>query len=166
MLTLAEFDSAKFYFGTLCGRKHILDFCDRSLRYLKMTGEKDLNTLFQSMQPKLIDEEYVFCSVPIEQLATLNVTAICQFREVEGMTLILTKHQAEKAQLSYELVWRMITLLVHSSLEAVGFLAAITNKLAEQSISANAVSAYYHDYLFVPANKAEQAMHILKEMSK
>lgn len=131
-----------------------------------MTGEKQLNTLVQSMKPKPAEEEYVFCLIPIQQVATLNVTPICQFREVEGMTLILTKQQAEEANLNYEFIWRMITLLVHSSLEAVGFLAAVTNKLAEESISVNAVSAYYHDYLFVPANKAEQAMHILTSMSK
>lgn len=131
-----------------------------------MTGEKNLNALVQSMKPKLIEEEYVFCSVPVKQVATLNVDPVCQFRELEGMTLILTKQQAEKANLDYEFVCRMITLLVHSSLEAVGFLATITNKLAENDISVNAVSAYYHDHLFVPANKAEQAMYILTEMSK
>lgn len=131
-----------------------------------MTGEKDLNTLVQSMQPKLIEEEYIFCSVPIEQVAALNVTPICQFREVEGMTLILTKQEAEEANLNNEFVWRMITVLVHSSLEAVGFLAAVTNKLADEDISVNAVSAYYHDHLFIPANKAEKAMHILTSMSK
>ncbi len=131
-----------------------------------MSGETNLTVLLQSMNPKLDKKEYVFCSVPIEQVATLNVNPICQFRELEGMTLILTIQQAEKANLNYELVWRMITLLVHSSLEAVGFLATITNKLAEKGISVNAVSAYYHDYLFVPANKAEQAMHILTSMSK
>lgn len=131
-----------------------------------MSGEKELYTLVQSMKPKLIEEEYIFCSVPIEEVAALNVTPICQFREIEGMTLILTRQQAEEANLNYEFVWRMITLLVHSSLEAVGFLAAITNKLAEKDISVNTVSAYYHDHLFVPAIKAEEAMHILMDMSK
>jgi len=131
-----------------------------------MSGELNLTTLLQSMKPKLDEEEYVFVSVTTEQLATLNLAPICQFREVEGITLIITKQQAEEAKLDYEFVSRMITLLVHSSLEAVGFLATITKKLAENDISVNAVSAYYHDHLFVPANKAEQAMHVLMEMSK
>lgn len=131
-----------------------------------MTGEKNLNALVKSMKPKLIEEEYVFCSVPVEQVVTLNVNPICQFQELEGTTLILTRQQAKKANLNYEFVCRLITLSVYSSLEAVGFLAVITNKLAENDISVNAVSAYYHDYLFVPANKAEQVMHILTEMSK
>jgi uncharacterized protein len=131
-----------------------------------MAGEQKLSVLLQSMKPKLIEEEYVFCSVSVEQVATLNVTPVCQFRELEGITLIITKQQAEQANLNYEFVCRMITLFVHSSLEAVGFLAAITNKLAENEISVNAVSAYYHDHLFVPANKAEQVMQILTDMIK
>ena len=131
-----------------------------------MAGKKKLTALVQSMEPKLSEENYVFCSVPVEQLATLNVTPVCQFREVEGMTLIITKQQAEQANINYEFVYRMITLFVHSSLEAVRFLAAITNKLAEKEISVNAVSAYYHDHLFIPINKAEEAMQILTEMIK
>jgi hypothetical protein len=60
----------------------------------------------------------------------------------------------------------MITLTVQSSLEAVGFLAAITTKLATHGISVNAISAYYHDHLFVPADKAEIAMRLLQEFSE
>lgn len=131
-----------------------------------MNGETNLNTLLQSMNPKLDEEEYIFCSIDLEQYATLNVNPICQFREIEGLTLILTKSQAEEVKINYNSVFKMITLLVHSSLEAVGFLAAITSKLAENDISVNAVSAYYHDHLFVPANKAEQAMHVLMEISE
>ncbi|WP_009632657.1 ACT domain-containing protein [Synechocystis sp. PCC 7509] len=131
-----------------------------------MIGELNLTTLLRSMKPKLFEEDYVFCSVPTERVATLNLIPVCQFRESEGMTLIITKQQAEEVNLDYEFVCQMITLSVHSSLEAVGFLAAITNKLAENEISVNAVSAYYHDHLFVPANKAEKVMQILTDMSK
>ena len=60
----------------------------------------------------------------------------------------------------------MITLTVHSSLEAIGFLAAITGRLAEAGISVNAVSAFYHDHLFVPEHRAEEALHHLQNVSK
>jgi hypothetical protein len=46
----------------------------------------------------------------------------------------------------------------------VGFLAAITARLAQAGISLNAVSAYYHDHLFVPWENRERAMQILKEL--
>ena len=56
---------------------------------------------------------------------------------------------------------KMISLSVHSSLTAVGFLAAITARLAERGISVNPVSGFYHDHLFVPEDRADEAMDIL-----
>ena len=44
--------------------------------------------------------------------------------------------------------------------------AAITAKLAEAGISMNAVSAYYHDHLFVPADKAKSVMKLLAEFNR
>ena len=60
----------------------------------------------------------------------------------------------------------MITLTVHSALDAVGFLAAITARLAEAGISVNAVSAFHHDHLFVPVDRADEAMALLQNMSE
>ena len=56
---------------------------------------------------------------------------------------------------------RMITLDIHSSLEAVGFLAAILPRLAAAGIGVNPVSAFHHDHLFVPSDRAEDALAIL-----
>ena len=59
----------------------------------------------------------------------------------------------------------MITLNVHSSLEAVGFLAAITARLAAAGMGVNPVSAYFHDHLFVPADRVDEAMAILEGLA-
>ncbi|MGD1919789.1 MAG: ACT domain-containing protein [Pleurocapsa sp.] len=137
-----------------------------------MSGETNLIKLLQSMEPILYPEEYVFCSV-----GSINPTnnsedfyaylaPIGLFRESEGTTLILKREKADLAALSYTSIFCMITLSVHSSLEAVGFLAAITNKLAQHNISVNPVSAYYHDHLFVPIDLANEAMILLQEFSK
>jgi hypothetical protein len=56
-------------------------------------------------------------------------------------------------------------LTVHSSLDAVGLTAAVAGKLAEHGISANVVAASYHDHIFVPRDKAEQALRLLAAMS-
>ena len=130
-----------------------------------MAGETNLNVLLRTMQAELQDGEFVFCSVGEERFRTLEIEPICLFRETEGITLILPKEDAEKHALDYAYVSRMITLEVHSSLEAVGFLAAITAKLAEHGISVNAVSAYYHDHLFVASRGAERTLELLQQFN-
>ncbi|MGY2134650.1 ACT domain-containing protein [Hymenobacter sp. HD11105] len=130
-----------------------------------MTGERNLDQLLRSMQPVLLDEEYVFCTLPIGQLTPESLTPMSTFREAEGLTLIVARQQAEQAALPFSFPCRMITLNVHSSLEAVGFLARITAKLARHGISVNAVSAFYHDHLFVPTARANEAMLLLHELA-
>jgi uncharacterized protein len=126
-----------------------------------MVGIKDLDILLKSMKPELNKETFVFCT--INKDIDLKLVPKMIFREKEGATLILRKEQADKYNLQYKGIWSLITLTVHSDLNAVGFLAKITNNLAEQGISVNPVSAYYHDHLFVPKNKSKQALKLLNK---
>ena len=66
---------------------------------------------------------------------------------------------------NYESIFKCITLKVHSSLETVGLTAAVSNKLAERGISANVIAAYFHDHIFVQAEKADVALSALNEFS-
>ena len=118
------------------------------------------------MKPELMDGEYVFCTIQREDLQKVNPDALGIFQEKEGATLILKKEIAEKNNYSYRGIWSLITCTVHSDLSAVGFLAAITGKLARAGISVNVVSACYHDHLFVPVEKASRALEILKKFSR
>jgi len=59
-----------------------------------------------------------------------------------------------------------ITLTINSALDAVGFLAAITTRLAAAGISVNAVSAFHHDHIFVPLTRAEEAMELLSSLAE
>ena len=86
------------------------------------------------------------------------------FREVEGVTLILTEAQAHDAGLTAAALWACITLTVHSSLAAVGLIAAVATKLAASGISVNPVAGYYHDHLFVPWDRREDALRLLGEL--
>lgn len=131
-----------------------------------MPGEPNLSVLLKSMQPILRDEEYVFCSVCHQDRQYLALNPVCIFREDEGLTLVLRREGADVAELTYTSIFRMITLSIHSSLDAVGFLATITGKLAEHGISVNAISAYYHDHLFVPISRAAEVMELLQELSR
>jgi len=131
-----------------------------------MTGESDLSVLLQSMQPILREGEYVFCSCDRQNVNYTQLNPIGLFYKDEGLTLILRRESADTQTIAYTSVFRMITLSIHSSLEAVGFLAAITGKLAKHGISVNPVSADYHDRLFVPTSRANEAMNLLQQFSK
>ena len=126
-----------------------------------MVSESNLQKLLATMKPELQPGEYVFASVPMDDNMLGKDAVVGWFRESEGITLILERSAAIAAGIEFSFPSRMITLTVHSSLEAVGFLALITERLAVAGISVNAISAYYHDHLFVPLQKADQAIHIL-----
>lgn len=130
-----------------------------------MAAERDLTALLRHMKPELRPGIFVFCTIaPNERIpATLN--PLLTFREQEGMTLVILREEAEAAGLRYAFAARLITLTVHSALDAVGFLAAITAHLAAAGIAVNAVSAFHHDHLFVPVDKANEAMVILRATS-
>ena len=130
-----------------------------------MPGERNLATLLQNMNPEMHDGVFVFCSIPSDIEIPAALKPVHMFREREGTTLVMRREEAESAGLPYQFASRLITLTIHSSLEAVGFLAAITGRLAEAGISANAVSAYYHDHLFVREHRADEALQLLLDMS-
>ena len=125
-------------------------------------SETDLATLIRSMSPRLRPGVFVFVST---NALHEGVRPIMTFREAEGMTLIVPREQAAAAGLPAAFPSRMITLQIASSLEAVGFLAAITAELARAGIAVNPVSAFHHDHLFVPEARAEEAMAILRAMA-
>lgn len=131
-----------------------------------MTGETKLAALLAGMRPFLQPGIFVFCTIPNSQAVPQGVEPVMLFREAEGITLILREEEADAAGLAKIFPCRMITLEIHSSLEAVGFLAAITARLAAAGMGVNPVSAFYHDHLFVPSGRAEEAMAILREMAK
>lgn len=130
-----------------------------------MSGETNLDVLLATMQPILDEEAWVFCAVDQEMYDKLPFSPPGMFREREGITVLATRSQAEACGLLFDTTWAHIELAVHSSLSAVGFLAVISNRLAQAGISVNVVSAYYHDHLFVPWERRDQAMDLLRELS-
>lgn len=130
-----------------------------------MTGERDLKKLLQTMKPEMQQEVYVFCSLPKGTPIPANLEPVQIFRESEGTAFILKESDALKAGLDHQYPSRQITLTVRSSLDAVGFLAAITAALVADGISVNPVSAFYHDHLFVPKERADDAMRVLKRLA-
>ena len=133
-----------------------------------MSGETDLAILFSNLKAVKSDEIYVFASCMAEDVpANLpeKLPVLMRFEEAEGTTLILTKSLAEKYDLAYEFESYCLTLDIHSSLEAVGFMAIIASLLAAAQIPVNPVAGFYHDHLFIPANKADKAMSLLQDLT-
>jgi len=129
-----------------------------------MTGVRDLHDLCRQMTPSIADGVFVYCTLSDFQLPQ-GVEPICTFREAEGLTIIVSKAQAEAAGVPYVFPCRLITLAVHSSLDAVGFLACITDRLARAGIACNVVAAFHHDHLLVPEARAEEALHVLHSLA-
>ena len=127
-------------------------------------GEKSLDDLLRGMNPVLHGGQYVFCALP--HGAAVPSAAIAVFREEEATTIVMGREDAEGHRLDavYAAAW--ITLTIHSDMDAVGFMAAITKALAGERISCNVISAVYHDHLFVPFADGERAMEALRKLQQ
>lgn len=130
------------------------------LEGMGMNAVRDLHDLCRQMTPSIADGVFVYCTFSDFDLPQ-GLEPICTFRESEGLTAIVDKSHAEAAGVPYTFPCRLITLAVHSSLDAVGFLACITDRLAQAGIACNAVAAFHHDHLFVPEARAAETLEIL-----
>ncbi|MGS0741733.1 ACT domain-containing protein [Glaciimonas sp. GG7] len=134
---------------------------------LPMTAITDLDTLLASMSPSASPGLFVFVTVPHASYGAYAALApIGSFQEKEGLTLILDKKTADEAKLAYEGTFTMITLNVHSSLAAVGLTAAVATALTKSGISANVIAAYFHDHVFVPSARADDALAALTGLTQ
>lgn len=123
-------------------------------------GEKDLAKLCATIDPEMAAPVYVYCSFP-DFVLPRGLLPLCTFREVEGLTVVIDRRDAERDGLPYTFESRLITLKVHSSLDAVGFLAVVSAHLVKAKIPCNAIAGYYHDHILVPVNRADEALAAL-----
>ncbi|MEV0321546.1 ACT domain-containing protein [Streptomyces sp. NPDC050658] len=129
-----------------------------------MSGETDLKTLLSGMRPQLNPGRYVF-TVATGRTVPDGVEPVVTVLEAEGLTLVVRQEEADNAGLPYDYVAGWITLRVHSALEAVGLTAAIATELAGADLSCNVVAGFHHDHLFVPHERAQEAVRLLEAMS-
>ena len=123
------------------------------------SGETDLSLMLRTLEPVLDLRRFTFSTDPNMTMAEgAQLSPVAMFQEAEGLTLI-----REGGDGPY---FSMISLSVHSSLEAVGLTAAFSRALGDCGISANVVAAYFHDHIFVQESDAEQAMRALRDLAK
>ena len=130
-----------------------------------MKGETQLKELIRGMKPSLRSAPYVFATMAsTEQIQRSDI--IGEFKEEEGITVILAQQKADALRIPYDFVAAWITLTVHSALSAHGLTAAFSTALASHKISCNVIAGYYHDHLFVPYDEGERALTVLKALAK
>lgn len=114
------------------------------------------------MTPELKSGVYVFCAAGDRDWRALEPLAM--FREAEGVSLILEADAARAAGFPVEAPMALITLNVYSALDGVGLTAAVASALAEAGIACNMVAALNHDHVFVPVDRADEALTILQAL--
>ncbi len=118
----------------------------------------------KNLNPVLLEDEYVFCTF----LSSIygdhsKLNPIASFNEKEGLTLVVKKEIAKFNNLEFKGTFKCISLNLISSLTSVGLTALISKALADNEISANIYAGYYHDHIFVPLEKANDAFKLLCE---
>lgn len=131
-----------------------------------MSGISDLPTLLASLSPVVSSDVYVFLTRPFATYGDgAELDPIATFSENEGLTLVVRKERAEASGERYQGEYGLISLGVHSDLQAVGLTAAIATALSDQGISTNIVAAFYHDHLFVPFSRVDDAVTVLSQLA-
>lgn len=130
-----------------------------------MSGEKNLHRLLAGLTAELHADVYVFVTLPEATPLPADLKPRMLFREGEGLTLIVPQQTAANHDWPSAFPCRMITLTVHSSLEAVGFIARIATALAERGMGVNPVSAFFHDHLFIPLGREADALAVLADLA-
>jgi uncharacterized protein len=116
----------------------------------------------RNLSPELFDEPYVFVSV--SGGARPEVAMFAAILEDEGLTLVLTKADADRAGLTYSYVAARITLRVNSTLDEVGLTATVSRVLADAGISCNVIAGAAHDHLFVDWPSGHHALNLLRQL--
>jgi len=124
------------------------------------------------LEPKIAEGRFYFAIVDGSQMMALSgllESVVAVFREDEGLTVVFSEDvKDDVSDLSEKEVvgpFALITMTAQTDLNAIGILAKITAALAKERIAVNPFSAYLHDHIFVPHDKKDAALSILKTLS-
>ncbi|MCI1642402.1 MAG: ACT domain-containing protein [Actinomyces sp.] len=127
-----------------------------------MSGMKDLDRALASLDATQ-QGMYVFATV---SEIPEGLTPFATIAEDEGITVVVAEDQARDAGLVLDERFARITLGVHSALDSIGLTATIAQTLASRSISCNVIAGYFHDHLFVQAERVTEATEALAELTR
>lgn len=119
-----------------------------------VTPVSDSGLMIAGMNPVRAPGRWTFRTVSSQELTALtDVQAM--FREAEGISVLVPAEDGEDAM-------AQITLQVFSALDGVGLTAAVSATLTEANIPCNVIAATLHDHIFVPEDRAEEALARLR----
>ncbi|WP_043535794.1 ACT domain-containing protein [Actinomyces polynesiensis] len=127
-----------------------------------MSGTTDLDQTLASLDATP-QGTYVFATV---SSVPEGLEPFAVVEEDEGTTVIVREQQARDLGLPLDQVFARITLGVQSPLDSIGLTATIAQTLASRSIPCNVVAGYFHDHLFVPADRASEAWSLLDNLAR
>ena len=131
-----------------------------------MSQEKfELKDILGNLKPRILEGSFVF-TTSNDELVHLMKTfkPIATFREEEGITLVISKDEADKFNIKYDSLFRCISLGVHSSLNSYGLISSISSELTKKKISSNVFSGFYHDHIFVQADLVDTALQVINSL--
>ena len=121
---------------------------------------RECAAMLRGMAPVRVPGRWVFRTVSADDLPALMDGARAVFIEAEGPSVVLPASAGDAD------VMAQITLQVHSALDGVGLTAAVSDALARKGIACNVIAAAHHDHLFVPEARVDEALQILRALSR
>jgi hypothetical protein len=128
-----------------------------------MSGSTDLKQTLKSLKVSCDDIQYSFTSIKDESKVSRE-KVLATFHENGQLAVIAPKDYLDELGIENEGPYAKLTIEVHTSLELVGLSAVMATKLADNGISANVVSAFYHDHVFVQYQFREKAIRLLESL--
>jgi hypothetical protein len=124
------------------------------------TRNRSRTDVLRRLAPQLHDGTWAFTSIPPDtDLAGLDVVAT--MREREGLTLVVPEAQARARGFPIALRCAWITMTASTSLDETGITAAFARVLADAGIPCNVIAGAHHDHVFVPVERAREALQCL-----
>lgn len=128
-----------------------------------MPGETDLGKMLAALRIERREDPVTV--VHLREPVALGDGVMALLTEDEGTTAVVTLDEAARRGWPVEFRAAWLTVTVHSSLEAVGLTAALSEALADRGIPCNVLAGYHHDHVLVPLDRADEAVDALESLA-
>jgi len=133
-------------------------------------GETDLTKILDSLTVGRRAEVYHVVTVSGADAAGLRIGSGIEalIREPmafgETVTVVCDTETVERRGWTSVFAAAWLTIEVHTSLEAVGLTAALSNTLGAAGIACNVLAGFHHDHILVPVDQADRAVDCLRSL--